>query len=218
MIVPLKKYIHSLVVKNKIASKYLALWNFRNYLENIGWFDSYIKQLPVNRHSKPIPWYTYSAIYFLEKNIASHLCIFEYGSGNSTLWWADRVSSVLSVEHNMPWFDYMKVRIPTNIDYRYCELIDGGEYCKTISKFNKQFDIIIIDGRDRNNCAKYAIKAIKDDGVIVWDNSDRSAYIEGFQFLSKNGFKRIDFHGNGPINNHDWSTSIFYRHANCLHI
>lgn len=63
-----------------------------------------------------------------------------------------------------------------------------------------------------------SIKTLKDDGVIIWDNSDRVNYQEGYDFLLANGFKRLDFWGIGPVNSYSWCTSIFYRKENCLKI
>lgn len=31
--------------------------------------------------------------------------IFEYGSGNSTLWWSEKVDSIISVEHDKQCFE-----------------------------------------------------------------------------------------------------------------
>ena len=78
------------------------------------------------------------------------------------------------------------------------------------------FDIIVIDGRHRVLCARYALEALKPDGIIVWDNTDRDRYREGYAYLESQGFQRRDFDGMGPINNFAWRTSIFYRPGNFL--
>ncbi|HAY39752.1 MAG TPA: FkbM family methyltransferase, partial [Desulfobacteraceae bacterium] len=80
------------------------------------------------------------------------------------------------------------------------------------------FNIIVIDGRDRVNCAKNSLKALKGDGVIIWDNSEREYYQEGYSYLIQNGFRRLDFEGLGPIGIREWCTSIFYRDNNCFEI
>lgn len=219
MIVAIKKFIVSIIKKHPIGKKYLSIYMFGiHHLEKIGWLKSIEMALSVDRHGKPLPWYTYAAIYFIEKRVKSWMTVFEYGSGNSTLWWSAHVTSVISIEHDLSWFDNMKNGIPSNIEYRYCELIDGGRYCKVVSEYEKQFDIIVIDGRDRVNCAKNSLTALKENGVIIWDNSDRNEYLEGYQYLLEAGFKRLDFNGYGPVNVRDWCTSIFYRDHNCFGI
>jgi len=46
---------------------------------------------------------TYPAIRFLERRLSNSLEVFEFGSGNSTLWWAERVSRIDSCEHDAQW-------------------------------------------------------------------------------------------------------------------
>lgn len=41
----------------------------------------------VDKDGNPIPWYTYPAIEFLNSLDFSSKNVFEYGTGNSTLWW-----------------------------------------------------------------------------------------------------------------------------------
>ncbi|MCL4860213.1 MAG: hypothetical protein KJZ93_12435 [Caldilineaceae bacterium] len=213
-----RKFILPVIEKNRMGMKYLSLYRFRHHLEEIGWFRSRENHLAVDIDGKPLPWYTYGAISFLEKRVKPHMRIFEYGSGNSTLWWSTRVVSVTSVEHDLAWFDYVKKKIPSNVEYRYCELVDGGQYCRVVSEYKNRFDVIVIDGRDRINCAKNSLGALVEGGVIIWDNSDRDAYCEGYQHLLESGFRRLDFYGYGPINTRSWCTSIFYRSDNCLEI
>lgn len=188
------------------------------YLMKTGWYTSVAKQLPVDHDGRPLPWYTYSSIAFLEGRTRSCMRIFEYGSGNSTLWWAKRVQSVVACENDESWFRKISEMSPDNVDYRHCELEPGGDYCKMVALFDREFDVVIIDGRDRVNCARNSLGALKEDGVVIWDNSDREKYREGYDFLLCNGFRRIDFWGLGPINPYQWCTSVFYRQDNCLGI
>lgn len=188
------------------------------YLKEVGWFRSYKEQLPIDNNGNPIPWMTYPFISFLEKRINKEMTIFEYGCGNSTLWWANRVNRVISCEHDKQWYEKMKKKIPSNVDLFYAELYIDDSYAKKIIEYNKKFDIVILDGRDRVNCAKNALQSLKEGGVIVWDNSDRSSYKEGFEYLFEKGFKKIDFEGMGPVNNYSWCTSIFYKNENYLEI
>jgi predicted O-methyltransferase YrrM len=146
------------------------------------------------------------------------MAVFEYGSGNSTLWWSRRTTRVVSCEHDKVWYDVMRDRLPANVEYKLVQLGNDGEYSSAIADRSEQFDVIVIDGRDRVNCAKRSLSALKPDGVIVWDNSDRSEYDAGYEFLIENRFKRLDFWGMGPINTYGWCTSVFYRPLNCLDI
>ena len=193
-----------------------ALQSLRNYLERIGWFRSVAEKLAVDRDGECLPWFTYPMISFLSGRVKPEMTVFEYGSGCSTLWWSRRVAKVTSFEHSPEWFDSLKARLPDNVDYHFCELVDGGDYCKAVRAYQNCFDVIVIDGRDRINCAKNSIGALKNDGVIIWDNTDRDAYRDGYAFLIQNGFRRLDFEGIGPVGDTSWCTSIFYRSDNGL--
>ena len=213
-----KKLARSLLNRSKGGRHFLKLHSLTSYLSKTGWLRSIDELLPVDVEGKPLPWFTYSFIDFIGDRIYPEMKIFEYGSGNSTLWWSARVSSVVACEHDKDWYENISQKVPDSVDYRYCELEYGGEYSKVISTFVSEFDCIVIDGRDRVNCAKNALAALKGNGVVIWDNSDRESYQEGYAFLLENGFRRIDFWGLGPINRDKWCTSVFYRKENCLMI
>ena len=196
----------------------LRCFTLRFYLDEVGWFKSVERGMPVDREGSPLPWFTYSAISFLGNRLRPDMKVFEYGSGHSTLWWSSRVSSVVAYEHDALWFERLKPRVPPNVKHVFCKLEPNGDYCRGVLRERTRFDVIVIDGRDRVNCARNVAEAIADDGVVIWDNSDREKYKEGFDILAAHGFKRIDFDGFGPINTRPWRTSIFYRDSNCLGI
>jgi predicted O-methyltransferase YrrM len=50
-----------------------------------------------------VPWMTFPAIRFLERFLRLPMRVFEYGSGGSTLFFAQRAASVHSIEHNPDW-------------------------------------------------------------------------------------------------------------------
>ncbi len=155
--------------------------------------------MPVDKNGEAIPWLTYPAIEFFKNRINEKMSVFEYGSGNSTIWWAKRVESVISCEHDPKWFVKVKPTIPKNVEYLYIDLLPSQDYEKAIEKHENKFDLVVIDGRKRVLCAKNCLTSLKGDGVIIWDNSDREKYQEGYQFLKDNGFRKLDFKGIGPI-------------------
>ncbi|MBZ4645378.1 MAG: FkbM family methyltransferase [Clostridia bacterium] len=187
-------------------------------LHQDGWYRSVAENMPVNSKGDPIPWFTYPSIEFLATRIKKEMSIFEYGCGNSTLWWASHVKNVISVEHDETWYRKIVGKIPENVQLIHIPLEYDGDYSRKIGEYNNRFDIIVIDGRDRVNCVKNAINALKADGVIIWDNSDRQKYQEGYEFLYNNGFKSINFVGIVPSVDIKSETSIFYRSNNCLNI
>lgn len=112
----------------------------------------------------------------------------------------------------------MKEILPANAELNFVELEYGGRYSQQITQHNILFDVVFVDGRDRENCVKNAIPCLKSEGVLVFDNSDVSDYASVLDFLEGSGFKRLDFWGPGPINLNTWCTSVFYRANNCLGI
>lgn len=190
-----------------------------NFFEPMGWSESQKVKSSIGRDGHPIPWFTYPSIFFLEGRLHKDLNVFEYGSGNSTLWFQSRVASVVSIEHDEEWFEIVEKKLKnlSNVKYHLKDL-SSGAYSSVILDFENEFDVVVIDGRDRINCAKNALEALKETGVIIWDNSDRIEYQEGYDFLINNNFRRLDFQGLGPINSYDWCTSVFYRDNNCFNL
>src|SRR5215831_9074930 len=66
-----------------------------------------------------IPWFSYAAIDFLDDFLKPHMSVCEYGSGGSTLFFAQRTKSVWSIEDNPKWFDlvsrHLKKRSVQNV-------------------------------------------------------------------------------------------------------
>lgn len=83
----------------------------RLFLEPSGWKRSYLAQKPVDKDGNPLPWYTYGAIEFLSAIVRPHMKVFEYGSGQSTLWWS-RMASISAVEHDSEWFQQISALVP----------------------------------------------------------------------------------------------------------
>src|ERR1051325_11413300 len=168
----IKKALSMILRKSEVGSRLLTIRSLvhAGYLKDKGWMGSVRDAMPLDASGRPIPWYTYGAIDFLDGRVKSNMRIFEYGSGNSTLWWSGRTRCVVSCEHDRAWHASMKARLPANVDYLLVELGDDGRYAKAITAHTEPFDIIVIDGRDRVNCAKASLASLKPDGVIVWDN------------------------------------------------
>ena len=76
-----------------------------DYLGPKGWARSVTDRNAVNLDG-PIPWYTYAAIRELERVIPRSAKVFEYGSGNSSLWWNTKAAQVVSVEHDQGWYEH----------------------------------------------------------------------------------------------------------------
>ncbi|OWK71318.1 FkbM family methyltransferase [Pedobacter sp. AJM] len=198
--------------------KALLSYGHKGYLNSIGWFTAFDQKQAVDGKGRALPWVTYSFIDFIKGRITKSQHIFEYGSGSSTIFYAERAGEVTSVEHDKGWFDKVKGTSPANAEMIFCELHRDGEYARKATLLDKKFNIIIVDGRDRVNCCKYSLDALSTDGVIILDDSERKVYQPARELLQENGFKEISFSGISPGLFYEKATSVFYKSNNCLGI
>ncbi len=216
MIRKIKNLVWKILIALKIGGPIQLMLN--GALIEDGWYNSYNSKTSIDKDRKPIPWCTYPYIKFIEKRLKKEFNLFEYGCGNSTLWYAPRVNSIRAVEHDKNWIDYISKKLPDNVTLTHKSLTKEGEYANEVNNSEINFHMIIIDGRDRVNSTKYSINKLTDNGVLIFDNTDRPAYKEAIEYLIQHEFKRIDFIGMSPITSHNNYTSVFYRKNNCLNI
>jgi len=188
------------------------------FLEQSGWLRSAEAKRSIDAKGRPVPWYTYPAIAFLAEKDFAQLSVFEFGSGGSTMWWAARAKHVTAVEHALEWVEEVRPQLPANVDYLYEALTENGPYSRAALTSGRSYDIVVVDGRDRVNCAVNSLPALTPAGVLVWDNAHRGRYREGYEMVMAQGFRRLNLHGMTPINGAPSLTSIFYRDGNCLGI
>lgn len=167
----------------------------------------------IDRDGNPIPWYTYPAIEYLSQFDMSDKEIFEFGCGNSSLFWADRAKKVTSIEDNPTWFQKWKENfIRDNLDIRWRD--EGEGYFNAIFEDNKKYDVIIVDGKRRADCARTAAQALNPGGLIILDDSDRintsKEYVDAVNYLKKADLLQVDFYGFCPMNNYTKTTSLFF--------
>ncbi|WP_285060359.1 FkbM family methyltransferase [Pedobacter ginsengisoli] len=214
----MKNKLSPLSLLNPAKLKVLLSLGIKGYLADKGWFDAYRTKSAIDQDGKPIAWVTYSFIDFIKDRINKEHDIFEFGSGNSTIFYAGLAKSVYSVEHDKEWFEKSsEIRLP-NVNMIHCDLTPGGDYSKSAGITGRKFHMIIVDGRDRVNCCKQAIHSLTENGVVVLDDSERTEYAEAHDFFKKNGFKYLPFSGIAPGVIISKYTSIFYKPDNCLDI
>ena len=65
-----------------------------------GHWRSSLKNASCAADGSPTPWYTYPANDFLAQRRFDAKRILEFGGGQSTLWWAARAQSVITIEED----------------------------------------------------------------------------------------------------------------------
>ncbi len=126
----------------------------KSYLHTTGWVESLKRGYPCDFEGSEIPWMNYPVINILKERLNKNLSLFEFGSGYSTLFYEKLVRDVTSVEYDRDWFYLIKEKTSENVSLLHREKDIDGIYCRAIGEFDKKFDVVIVDGRDRVNCVK----------------------------------------------------------------
>lgn len=175
-----------------------------------GQWRSMRRQAAVDSDGAPIPWYTYSSIEYLRGFDLVDCDVFEFGAGNSSLFWAGLTRSITSVEDDPDWYAQVVDRARPN--QQVLLRPDEDEYVRALASSQRLYHVIVVDGKWRMKCVEQAILHLEEGGIIVLDNSDWHPLTCGL--LRGQGFFQIDFSGPGPINAYCWTTSFFIR-ASC---
>jgi predicted O-methyltransferase YrrM len=127
-----------------------------------------------------LPWLTPDANKFLGTWLKPDMHGLELGSGRSTLWFAKRVKSLISVESDKGWYDRVKKQLNdqsmANVDYIYAPLTVNEEFSTSpylapvLKASEATFDFILVDGDWRDHAAFAGISKLKPGGILIVDN------------------------------------------------
>lgn len=205
---PLKRWLPR-PVSNAVRSTVTATLTPMRTFVGSGHFRSSFARKAVDRRGNPLPWYTYPAIEFLRsQGPFTGRTVLEFGSGQSSLWWAANGASVLALEDDAAWG--ATVRAGSAIDLR---IVDGRDCARFLDESRailagRMFDVIVVDGLFRSDAARLALDYLKPDGALICDNAEGYGF---FEALAGSGLRRVDFYGNAPGVVLQHSTSIFFR-------
>lgn len=122
------------------------------------------------------PWLSYRAAREFARFLNPQTSrVLEFGSGMSTLWFARKAGHVVSLESDPLWFDMMNSEIArrglNNVDYRK---IPTRDFSRGLDCPDASFDLVLVDGWLRGECAETAVKKVKPGGWIYLDNADKA--------------------------------------------
>ena len=163
-----------------------------------------------------VPWLTFQAIAFLERWLTPVMSVHEWGCGGSTVFFAKRCKSVMSVDHAEPWVHAVNTKLAalelTNATVRLVSpdaeprgnhLVPGDfsssgigkrmrTYCNTIKD---EHDLVLVDGRARNGCVLVGSQHVKPGGMLVLDNAERRHYGQAVALMKQLGWDGFDWTG-----------------------
>jgi hypothetical protein len=170
-----------------------------------GHLQSFRRGLPVDAKGAPLPWYTYPSIEYLQQLDFCSANVFEFGSGNGSLYWSSCSKRVRSVESDAPWYARMRLKAPSNLSL--VPAWTEEEYVESIHAEGTMYSVIVVDGIYRLACAEAAVQRLANGGMIILDNSDW--FVRSAKVLREANLIQVDFTGFGPVNYHTWTTSLF---------
>ena len=142
------------------------------------WTFRYVKNRVIQiLHEKTHPndhWLTRQSVHILADLLQDTDTGLEFGSGRSTIWFAQRTSRVISIEHDFKWYQSVGQKIQdlnleSKIDYRYCDNI--ADYVGQIDSLeDNSIDYCLIDGKARDECTLKVLPKLKHEGILIIDN------------------------------------------------
>lgn len=148
-------------------------WTWRYIQDRLG-------VIMYERSNPDSPWLTAYMIELLDCWLGPGDIGLEFGSGRSTIWFANRIGRLTSVEHDAQWYENVRARLETQrllerVDYRLCQ--DGvretadTSYVAVAREFTpNSLDFVLVDGRCRDHCALACMDNLKPGGILIIDN------------------------------------------------
>lgn len=146
----------------------------RRWMPKPWWTPRYVldrSRLIIEQRRHPSdPWLCREAVHILDDWLRSDDAMAEFGSGRSTLWFAQRVGHLTSVEDDRSWYDQTQATLADlGVDYRFCAGRDA--YVGVAESFEPaSLDVALVDGSWRDQCALAMVTALRPGGLLVIDN------------------------------------------------
>lgn len=131
------------------------------------------------------PWLCPGTVAFCRSHLTKQSKVLEYGSGRSTRWFAERVASIISVEHNTEWHGIVSKKLAglDNVDYRLVPLSHPESepeqaaydplppYVSVASEIaDGSLNLVVVDGHYRSHCIRCAAAKIAPGGWLLVDD------------------------------------------------
>jgi hypothetical protein len=128
------------------------------------------------------PWLPSGMMELFESWDTKDLYMWEWGCGGSTPWFGERVKKLWSMEHDGDWYNKVKKQCKDLENVYLMQKPLSGDYITEITRFPDDFfDCIIVDGRNRVECVKAAVR--KTRKFLILDNALRGRYAPAIQYI-----------------------------------
>jgi hypothetical protein len=160
------------------------------------------------------PWIARYAVVFLDKLIDPDMKGLEWSTGSGTMWLLTRLHSLVSIEHHASWVRRVQQTLERIFPKQYIKrwdlyVVEAKDFkTKALEEDYDNFkeyvdaeflpheptyDFVSVDGRARIHCMKRALPLVKPEGgIFMLDNSDREAYVEGYDSVPSHWLKFED--------------------------
>jgi predicted O-methyltransferase YrrM len=122
------------------------------------------------------PWISQDAVRYLDRHLDRHGAGFEFGSGRSTAWLAQRLGSLTSVEDNPEWYEKVQRRLTglphVQLLLRSIEGDEGSPYiAETLKVANHSLSFALVDGQLREQCVIALLPKMAAGGLLAVDDT-----------------------------------------------
>lgn len=187
-----------------------------SFLVTTGYMKSFDQQEARGEHGEPIPWMSFTMVALLRQRLQKDQSVFEFGSGFSTMFLAERAQRVVSVEYDPQWYQRITPMLSENCEVVEQAADEDGDYCRVAERRGEHFDVVIVDGRDRVCCVEHSVDSLSERGVLILDDSQRDRYQRAIALMVERGFRHLPLPSLAPLEFRDHQTSLFYRDGNCF--
>ena len=167
---------HFLTGENRISRFHDEKGNFVDLAGLLNAFPAFttaaVKRL--FNHRPMVPMISYRARRAIEELLTKDSQMVEFGSGNSTLWFAARTGFVLSIEDDKEWYAHVQKQCSSLNSYNVRhEFRTEKNYTNLLDIQNESLDFALVDGTDREGCIRSVVPKLKRGANLYLDNSDK---------------------------------------------
>lgn len=157
---------------------------------------------------------------FLEEKLNKEMSMFEYGSGKSTLYFANHIKQVISISHDDKHYQKLlkSSKASENLTLRKYGLNRNFANAIVSEGAEKMYDIISVKGRYRAACAINAFAQLTPSGILMLNDSEGENNVQVFEYYQKKGYKHISFASERPFGVVGQTITLFYKKENIFNI